>query len=575
MFLFKGSHLLFGIAIVCMLGTSYFGYLTPGLIYNLSANFQSEPDFYKSLHILLYVLLGIFFTRLVYQLIINKYVKVVLCNIRNECYSVWIESYDLVENKSGKDSHEFPLGDLISRLMNDTQAFRELLTSGTLSIIMNIIFVISCVIGFIKLDVFSGSIISIAQVFATLILLYGSKYMRDIFHKVRSTRAKVAKQMANVTGGFDQIYYLDHKNYASVEGSTVYSEFMETQLKANVWDASYYSVAESLYPLFIILVIAVAPYSNVMEGALIFAIIDLIQRSIEPIKGVAGKIVVIQRALTGLERIKEFYDEVSKKESSSTVEQTNKEINILNFNVNLESFTYPSKNNAKTFTIKDINFDVNPGETVGFVGVSGCGKSTLLKMMAGMILPDQGKIEVETSSGIIQFPNKSLNKGYRELVSLVSQDSHVFSAPLEFNITLGLNKGDFTKFWEDVSSKIKYLSIWGVKPNDIIDLKKISDGQKQLICALRSCYLKKEIVCFDEISSSLDSDLEEALRELVELIQSQALTFIVAHRIETVLKANKIVVLKEGRIVGQGSHQHLSERNNYYQEFLNELDKGQ
>ena len=133
------------------------------------------------------------------------------------------------------------------------------------------------------------------------------------------------------------------------------------------------------------------------------------------------------------------------KESSSTIEQTKKEIKILNFNVNSLSLIH-LKNNAKAFTIKDINFDVNPGETVGFVGVSGCGKSTLLKMMAGMILPDQGKIKVGTSNGIIQFPNKILNQEYRELVSLVSQDSHVFSAPLEFNITLGLNKGDFNDF---------------------------------------------------------------------------------------------------------------------------------
>ena len=81
---------------------------------------------------------------------------------------------------------------------------------------------------------------------------------------------------------------------------------MRKQLKANVWDAGYYSVAESLYPLFIIVVIFVAPYSKVIEGALIFAIVDLIQRSIEPIKAIAGKIANIQRAYTGLEKFNIF-----------------------------------------------------------------------------------------------------------------------------------------------------------------------------------------------------------------------------------------------------------------------------
>ena len=576
MFFFKEVYWLFALSFLCMIATSYLGHLTPKVIYQLSANFNQKDLFNETLLSLGLILIGVFISRLIYQLLINKYVMLVLENIRTVCYSSWLHSYDLIENKSGKDDHQFPMGELISRLMNDTQAFRELLTSGALSIIISIVYVISCIVGFIDMDFFMGGTIAFFQVVATIALIYGSKYMRDIFHKVRASRGDVSRQMANITGGFGQVYYLDHKNYASKDGENFYNDFMRKQLKANVWDAGYYSVAESLYPLFIIVVIFVAPYSKVIEGALIFAIVDLIQRSIEPIKAIAGKIANIQRAYTGLERIQHFYDQVIKKESSANYKRTSESKSELkDLEVNIKRFIYPRKNKdeSKRFELRDINFSATSGNTYGFVGVSGCGKSTLLKMLSGVILPDEGEIEVATSNGVIRFPRKEDRLSYRGLVSLISQDSHVFSESLRFNITLGFKGDDFDLFWSDVCRHVPYLLSWGISPEDTINLKEISDGQKQLICALRACYLKKEIVCFDEISSALDSDLELALRKLVQLIQQYSLTFIVAHRIETVLQADKIIVLKEGRVVDSGTNEELQKSSKYYQEFIAELER--
>ncbi len=163
MFLFKGVYRLFFLAFICMVGTSYLGNKTPQVIYQLSANFSDKIKFEENLIELSMILIGVFFTRLVYQLLINKYVLFVVKNIRTVCYACWIHSYDLIENKTGKQDHQFPLGELISRLMNDTQSFRELLTSGALSIIISIVYVISCIIGFIQLDKFMGTGIAVAQ----------------------------------------------------------------------------------------------------------------------------------------------------------------------------------------------------------------------------------------------------------------------------------------------------------------------------------------------------------------------------------------------------------------------------
>ena len=106
-----------------------------------------------------------------------------------------------------------------------------------------------------------------------------------------------------------------------------------------------------------------------------------------------------------------------------------------------------------------------------------------------------------------------------------------------------------------------------------INAKELSLGEKQLICALRACYLAKPIVLFDEISSGLDSDLEEALKKLVLLIQENSLTFIVAHRIETIVHSDKIIVMDDGAMMATGTHSELLKSSKTYQDFISQLNK--
>ena len=123
-----------------------------------------------------------------------------------------------------------------------------------------------------------------------------------------------------------------------------------------------------------------------------------------------------------------------------------------------------------------------------------------------------------------------------------------------------------------INKEIPYIANWGIEPKDICHPKDLSQGQKQLICALRACYLAKPIVLFDEISSALDSDLEEALKKLVLLIQERSLTIIVAHRIETIKNAQNIIVMDNGVIVGMGEHKELMENSTHYQNFIKQLN---
>ena len=207
--------------------------------------------------------------------------------------------------------------------------------------------------------------------------------------------------------------------------------------------------------------------------------------------------------------------------------------------------------------------------------MSGSGKSTFLKILSTDILASNSLIKIERSKhSNIEFRGDNVEgmSTYKRQVSIVSQDSHVFSETLKFNITFGIgSEEEFEKFWNDVVSRIPYLEKWGVDPEEIVRPNDLSMGQKQLISALRSCYLKKPIVLFDEISSGLDSELEEALRKLVLLIQKNSLTVIVAHRVETIVNAGQILVMKDGKLDGVGTHSELLNENATYQEFISQV----
>ena len=271
------------------------GQLLPEVVFALSKSYEQGSQFIDSLWDLFYLLVVIFWVRFAFQLALNRYVMSLIDNIRNQCYENWLNAFDFNRTSSGiRVEDDFPLGEVIARIMSDTQSIRELLTSGALTIIFNIIFVASCAYGFIKIDSFLGTVVVVAEISFSIILIYGSKYMRKIFLEVRQARSQVSRQIANVSGGTGDAYFFGHQNYAQISGNEMYSSFMSKQLKSNVWDASYYSVAESLYPILLALVIFFSPQSNILEGAMVFALVDLIQRSIDPIKNIAGKIAVIQ-----------------------------------------------------------------------------------------------------------------------------------------------------------------------------------------------------------------------------------------------------------------------------------------
>ena len=567
-FLFKGG----GIKLLFMLGclgiSTFLGYYGPILLMELGRALGDKENFYGALLSLGFLYGGVCINRITYQILALSYVTRLIENIRSHCYNNWLLNND-IQTDSKSTSDRYPLGEVMARIMTDTDTFRELITSGTLTIIVDICFVVSCFISFLSLDAFAGKYLLGAELLACALLFWASKRMRGTFMRVREARGNISRVVANIVGGIRETYYTNNSRYASQKGEVVFHNFLRTMTISNIWDAGHYSLAESLYPMLILLVAVIFPHSGVAETALMFAIIDLIQRSIEPIKSMASKMTNIQRSLTGWERVNNFLGDLE------YIDKRDKRGQLWEFDeirVRIEEFSYPNAN----FCLKDIDFTALKGQMVGIVGMSGSGKSTLLNMMAANIISDKVSIELISHCDYppLRFSGNSLDElsSYRQQIGVISQDAHIFSESVLFNISFERDSCDeFEDFWDWVTEKIPYLCHWGIEPGDVLNPQNLSLGQTQLLAALRACYLKRPVVLFDEISSALDSDLEEALREVILLVQKRSMTIVVAHRVETVMAADRILLLEKGTLASLGTHRDLLTRSPKYRNFISEL----
>ncbi len=569
------QHKILMSSIMALLGlSSYVGYKVPQVISSIYENYENET--FKEFIVLGFVIFLIqYLVRSIYQVLISFYVKSLIEKLRNDLFSNWIYSQDKIITDSNYfiAQDKYTRGELQARMINDTESLRELIRSGSLTIFIDFIFIVSCMISFLNIHTFYGIVLIVAELVICFVLIWVSKFMVKSFTEVRKENGKLSRILSSLSQGFHSLFYSNSKDYALNSAIPRFDKFLSVQLRANFWDASYYSFAESLYPIILVVIVIVFPYSFVTKVAIFAAILDLVQRSIGPIKNVASKISAIQRAMTGIRRITELEKDLSHYNFKSNGLQ---EIKVNSMSFNIDDFFYDKE--KKNFKLDKIKANLKKGEKIGIIGQSGSGKSTVLKLLSGDIFSDKININLHSEQEDINFSMPDLRDVniLRKYFCLVSQDSYLFSNTLEFNITFEEESSEkFADFWEQMKEKIPYIKTWEISPGDIIQPSEISLGQKQLISALRFCYQKKPIVLLDEISSALDGELEQALSDFIDFIQEDVMMIIVAHRVETLTRCNKILYLDKGEQIAIDSHQELMKNYTDYANFFKMLKSTQ
>jgi len=270
---------------------------------------------------------------------------------------------------------------------------------------------------------------------------------------------------------------------------------------------------------------------------------------------------LIQRAAASQKRINEFLDIPSDIQSEETAEIE------LRGNIKFDkvSFTYPD---TGIEALKELCFEINSGEFVAIIGKTGSGKSTLANLIMRMYDVENGSIEIDGKN------IKALNlKDYRSQIGFVPQEVFLFSDTIKNNIAFGLNQVTD----EEVHQAAKNASVY----TNIIDFEEkfetmlgergitLSGGQKQRVSIARALIISPKILIFDDCLSAVDTKTEEEILQNLGKIMAGKTSILIAHRISTIKNADKILVLDNGKIIEQGTHNELLNLNGSYTELYN------
>ncbi|GGZ46162.1 ABC transporter ATP-binding protein [Mesonia mobilis] len=303
--------------------------------------------------------------------------------------------------------------------------------------------------------------------------------------------------------------------------------------------------------------------SNTLSLGVIIMFIELAQMLFRPLRQIADKFNTLQMGMVAANRVFGILDTESTIENNGTKEAKN-----LVGEIQFKDVRFSYIENEEV--LKGISFEVKAGETIAIVGATGAGKSTIINLLSRFYEIDSGSISVDNIN-IKDFTLKSL----RNEIAVVLQDVFLFADTIMSNITL--NNENITE--AEVIEAAKQIGVnkfietlpngyyYNVKERGVM----LSSGQRQLIAFLRAYVSNPSILVLDEATSSVDSYSEQLIQEATDKITKGRTSIVIAHRLATVKKADKIIVMDAGKIVEIGNHQQLLQQENGYYRNLYEV----
>jgi ATP-binding cassette, subfamily B, bacterial MsbA len=325
-------------------------------------------------------------------------------------------------------------------------------------------------------------------------------------------------------------------------------------------------VMETITGMAIAIVVFAGGYlsiNNQIEVGSFFSFLTALMLAYQPVKALSGVNIGVNEGLIAAKRIYELLDNkdyVSNDPSKNNLVIKNKEVVFDNV-----SFSYPDGTNA----IKKITTKITGGNTIALVGKSGSGKSSFINLIPRFYNINGGSITIDG-----QNINDVNLESLRKEIALVSQETILFDDTVEANIRYG--RLDASK--EDVLSASKnaaaddFIKDLPNGYNTIVGENgvKLSGGQKQRISIARAILKNSSIILLDEATSALDSESEAQIKYAVDNLIKNRTTIIIAHRLSTIKNANKILVLSDGSLIAEGTHEELIQKSELYQKLYNQ-----
>jgi len=486
-------------------------------------------------------------------------------------YNIREDVFVAIESLSISQLNEIPVGKLVTRVTSDTNTLNEMYTTLIINLIRNILTIIAVIIMMFLLNVKLTLLVLSVVPFLLVASIIFRKYSRKAYRDVRTNVSEVNAFLSENLSGMKIIQVFNQEDKKYKEFTDKNNRLKSSNLR-EVWTfAIFRPIIYVLYMTALLLVVYFAatdsltilgnPLSTSEEIAAAAAIIVTFQQYIgrlfDPIQVLADQFNIMQSAFASSEKIFSILD------TKPTVLNSPDAIELDHIEGNIEFKNVWFAYKEDEWVLRDVSFTIKAGETVAFVGATGSGKTTILSLIVRNYDIQKGQILID-GIDIKKIKIESLRKNIGQML----QDVFLFSGTIFSNIQMY----DDNISLDDVKKASEYVNLAPFiekLPNKYDEEVRergnnFSNGQRQLLSFARTITYKPSVMILDEATANIDTETEVLIQDSLEKMRNIGTMLVVAHRLSTIQHSDKIIVIKKGVKIEEGTHQELLKQQGYY-----------
>lgn len=460
-----------------------------------------------------------------------------------------------------------PIGRILTRLTNDVEALSEVFASGSITIIGDCLTIVAVLAMMLRLSWALTGFASLVAIPMVILGLVFQRYARSAFTRIRLHIARINTYLSEHISGMSVVQIFGQEKRVVHEFEQLNAEYRDANRQAIFFDAALYAVVEAIGTAAVAAMIwssAADLADGVITAGVLIAFIQYIRRFFIPLRDLSTKYTVLQSAFAAAERAFALLDEPLVVRDATAP----KPVHRLQEAIVLQDVWFSYRNNplAEDYVLRGINLTVKRGERVALVGATGSGKSTVLKLLNRFYDVQRGAIMLDG----VDVRELDLH-GLRRLYAVVLQDAHLFSGSLMENLA----------FADHITPEAVRQAMASIRADRILEHlpqgydtpvrelgANFSAGEKQLLALARALALDPDVLILDEATSNVDSETESHIQAALDILLQNRTAVVVAHRLSTIEKMDRIVVLSRGEIVEQGDHASLLRQGGVYHKLV-------